>query len=279
MAKPHQNQYGRDRHLAQGFPRLSERGVEHYAAEQATDTQVGDVMAWASRIVPIPNQARIAVVGCGPKPQTLKRLLECGYRGVGVEPVGEYVVAARRWLAREDAVIHGAAESIPLEDSSQQMVLLETVLEHVDSLEKTLSEAFRVLAPGGLLYALTVNRYRLSLSGRNPEFNVRFYNWFPALLKEAYVHHHLHFDPSLANFTPRPAVHWPVYSELCALGRRSGFHRFYSKLDVLDLDDPAIARSRLRRFLLNKVRYHPWLRALALVQYGDSIFMLKRGDD
>ena len=34
--------------------------------------------------------------------------------------------------------------------------------------------------------------------------------------------------------------------------------------------------SRLRRFVLDKVRYRPWLRGLALTQSGGAIFMYKR---
>ena len=53
----------------------------------------------------------------------------------------------------------------------------------------------------------TTNRYRFSPTGSNDEFRVRFFNWFPRIVKESYVFQHLHFDPTLANYSPRPAVH------------------------------------------------------------------------
>ena len=100
---------------------------------------------------------------------------------------------------------------------------MEHVLEHADSPRQSLAEIYRVLIPGGVAYIATSNRYHFSPIGYNGEFNVPFYNWFPDALKEAFVHHHLHFKPSLANYTPRPAVHWFCYSDLCRVGRDAGF--------------------------------------------------------
>jgi hypothetical protein len=98
----------------------------------------------------------------------------------------------------------------------------------------------------------------------------------PGVVKEAFVHHHLHFDPTLANYTPRPAYHWFSYPDLCKIGRDAGFYQFYSKIDLIAADDPALTRRGLRAKLLNTFRYNPWLRSIALAQFGDSIFMLKR---
>ena len=121
----------------------------------------------------------------------------------------------------------------------------------------------------------TTNRHRVSLTGNCGEFNIPFYNLFPATLKEAFVHEQLHYRPQLSNWTQRPAVHWFSYADLCHRGREAGFHRFYSKFDLLKPGDPSAA-GRLRQLLVTKLRYSPWLRWLALLQYGDSIFMLKR---
>jgi len=41
------------------------------------------------------------------------------------------------------------------------------------------------------------------IPGRNGEFNVKYFNWYPSLLKESIVFHHLHYKPTLANFTQR----------------------------------------------------------------------------
>jgi hypothetical protein len=139
------------------------------------------------------------------------------------------------------------------------------------------------LAPGGVACIITTNRHQVSLKGHNGEFNVRYYNWLPDVVKESFVFKHLHYDPSLANYALRPAVHWYSYADLCKLGRQAGFYKFYSILDLLEKKDPPVVKNRLRVFvldelnLLDKLKYNPWLRALALTQAGGFVVMTKRG--
>ena len=263
--------------LSEGYPDLEKLGVEYFKQHQGTISRISEIVACINRLLDISKGLNTAcVIGCGPNPSSVKDLLEMGFNAVGIEPVSGSAEAAAFFLGDSSRIIHASAEQLLLPDNSQRIVFLESVLEHVDSPVKSLSEAYRVLAPGGVLYIYTTNKIRVSLTGRNDEFNVRFYNWFPSLIKESYVFMHLHFNPKLANFTPRPAVHWFTYSELCKLGRSVGFAQFYSLLDLLDTDSESIRKSMFRKFLLKKVRYNPWLRALSLVQFGSSIFMLKR---
>lgn len=235
---------------------------------------IDDVIAYMKRAVDISSSPkRVAVVGCGPSPESLKRLGELSWECVGIEPVGEFVSHARDYLGRPEAVLEGSAENLPLQDESQGFLIMESVLEHVDSPTRALNEAYRVLAPSGVLYAHTTNR----LSITNGEYTVRFFQWLPKLVKESYIHQHLHFDPALARYTSRPAVHWFSYADLCSLGRMAGFYRFYSKLDLMRSTDPIFQRRRLRKIVLDRVRYSPWLRSIALTQWGGgTIFMLKR---
>ena len=59
-------------------------------------------------------------------------------------------------------------------------------------------------------------------------------------------------------------------------GKASRFSQFYSVLDLLDTNDPLISKSKARKFLLKKLKFNPWLRALALSQRSTPMFMLKR---
>jgi ubiquinone/menaquinone biosynthesis C-methylase UbiE len=272
----------RDRPYSEGYPDLEATGVEWYAKHQ--DAGVADaaprgltVMDLIGRLIDLSQGSRkIAVVGCGPEPRAVSNLIESGFDAVGVEPVEGSVEAARGFLGDPARALRGAAEDMPFDDESQRIVLLEAVLEHVDSPRQSLAECHRVLEPGGVLYVYTTNRFRFSLRGRNGEYEVPFFNWFPRIVKESYVFHHLHYDPKLANYSPRPAVHWFSYTDLCALGREAGFGQFYSKLDLADENSPQIQKRASTRFLYRYAKFHPWLRALALLQYGNSIFMLKR---
>jgi ubiquinone/menaquinone biosynthesis C-methylase UbiE len=160
-------------------------------------------------------------------------------------------------------------------DASQDVVLCESILEHVESPRLSLTEIYRVLKPGGVVWITTTNRWNFSPTGRTGEFTTRFFNWFPPLLQEAYVHHHLHYDPRLANYSLRPAVHWFTYASLCRLGRDVGFSRFYSIVDLVTTSDATIASSAFRRSVLRMLQRRPILRALALTQVGQTIVMVK----
>ncbi len=217
---------------------------------------------------------RAVVIGCGPSPRVLRDLAASGFSAIGIEPVGEAVRQARAFLHGVAEVQKGTAEDIPLPDDSQSLVLLENVLEHVDSVRKTLEECYRILKPGGLLYILTTNRHRFSLTGINWEFSTRFYNWFPRTVRESYVYSQLHHRPDLARYSPRPAVHWFTHADLCACGRDVGFARFYAFCDlswrIADKQGNLLWRMK-RRLLRN-----PWVRAWVISQSAGELFMWKR---
>ena len=274
------NEYYQDRKLSEGYPELGK--LAHKAFSDSLNLRPDDeprlerLLIYLGRLVDTNQCIKIAILGCGPRPQPQKILIEKGYQVVGVEPVESFVKSAREYLGEPNAVINGAAEKIPLPDCSQDVVFFESVLEHVDSIPQSLEEIYRVLAPGGVLYLSTTNRYRFSIRGFNGEFNVPFYNWFPPLVKESYIFQHLHYKPTLANFTERPAVHWLSFADLCGFGRVAGFFKFYSILDLLRKNDRSITKSRVRRIVLPIIQRNPWLRSLALTQIGHVIFMIKR---
>ena len=271
-----------DRRLSEGCPDLEKQGVAVFEHSQAEDP------GWVERFLPlvvrlVDLQAlgnRILVLGPGPNPLVVKQFLDEGYDAIGVEPLNAYVESGLQYLGRKDSIKLGSCEDIPAPDGSQSLVILKSVLEHVDSPRLSLREIHRILRPGGVVYITTTNRFRFSPVGRNGEFTTPFFNWFPALVRESYIFHHLHYKPSLARFTPRPAVHWFTYSELCRLGRDEGFAEFFSPLDLIPEDDPRLNRSLVRRCLKPAIlfaKYHPWLRSLLLTQLGSAIFMLRRG--
>lgn len=266
-----------NRPLSAGFPDLETRGIDVHASRQESHPYTLAVLDCLDRLVHLEGEDRRAlVIGCGPKPNAVRDLLNRGYETCAVEPMAGSVALAREFLQAPERVRVGTAEAIPFESSSFGFVLMESVLEHVDSPPRALAEVFRVLKPGGVLYVYTTNRTKLHPGLRTSEYSVRGFNWFPKLVQECYVFDMLHYSPELANYNPRPAVHWFTFATLCGLGREAGFGQFYSPLDVIDERSAFVARSRIRRWALERVRYRPWLRALALTQSGGAIFMLKR---
>jgi ubiquinone/menaquinone biosynthesis C-methylase UbiE len=268
------------RALTEGYPGINQFHHEkfsHTVTSRPDDTpRIEWVLQCLGRLVNLGESRRVLVLGCGPHPQPAQIMRNHGHEVIGVEPVKSFVETARQYLGDSATVLQGSAEAIPLPDGSQDIVVFESVLEHVESVAKSLEEIYRVLAPGGVLYMTTTSRYRFSLRGRTGEYNVPFYNWFPRLVKEGYILEHLHYRPNLANYSQRPAVHWFSFADLCSRGRDAGFARFYSHLDLMRHTDPRIAKSWLRKALLRHIQHNPWVRAIALTQVGGVIFMFKR---
>jgi ubiquinone/menaquinone biosynthesis C-methylase UbiE len=271
--------------MTAGFPDLDRLAFERYntgqTAKHDDSPRVERVMKLLNRLKPMAGGQSVCVVGCGPVPQPVRILQAKGHRAVGVEPVRSFVERAQEYLGDGGSVLLGAAEAIPLPSGSQDLVLFENVLEHVDSVPASLAEIERVLKPGGMLYLVTNNRLKFYVTGWNPEFRLRFYNWYPALVRESYVFEHLHYRPHLANFTQRPAVHWYSFAELCTAGRSAGFAQFYSPLDLLRTEDFTSSPSRGKRILgrlklLNLLQQNAWFRSLALTQLPNEVIMIKR---
>jgi ubiquinone/menaquinone biosynthesis C-methylase UbiE len=270
----------RDRKLSEGYPslgRLSPKVSNTKARDEAAEnSRLRKLETYLDRLVRIDRSQRVLVLGCGPRPRVATMFASLGCQVTAVDPVPEFVEAAKDYVGETGSVIQGVAERIPLADGSQNIVAFEAVLEHVDSIQNSIAEIYRVLAPGGLLYLTTTIRTRFSATGKNGEYIVPFYNWFPKLVKEGYIFRHLHYDPRLANYSSRPAVHWLTYSRLCEYGRSAGFSGFYSSIDLMRAEDKAIRGSLIRRILLPSIQRNPWIRAAALTQVGGTIFMLKR---
>jgi SAM-dependent methyltransferase len=268
-----------NRLLTEGHPELAARAVQTFIETQVEDDARVETTEWllsyVSRLRALQAGSAVTVVGCGPKPLTCRQLAGRGFDVTAVEPVPGFAQAAEAYLGGVGRVVIGAAEQMPLPSNSQDLVLCESILEHVESPRLSLSEMYRLLRPGGLVWIVTTNRWRFSVTGYNHEFNIPFYNWLPSLVKEAYIYDHLHFRPSLANYSLRPAVHWFTYAGLCKAGRDVGFSRFYSILDLVSADDPRVKGRRFRQRLLKAIRHRPALRALALTQVGGTVVMVK----
>ena len=268
-----------ERRLTEGHPDLAARAVATFSATQDAGEGRAELTQWMvtylSRLSPLPPGSRFAVVGCGPKPRTCTELAAMKYEVTAIEPVPGFAEAAQAFVGGTAQVIVGSAERMPIPAESQDVVICESILEHVESPRLSLTEIHRILKPGGLAWIVTTNRWRFSPIGRNNEYNIPFLNWFPPVLQEAFVFHHLHHDPSLANYSLRPAVHWFTYATLCRAGRDAGFSRFYSIIDLLSPADARVQRSLIQRIALRLNQAGPWTRALVLTQFGGLIVMVK----
>ncbi len=114
---------------------------------------------------------RFLDLGCGTG-QSTRSFLQLGLlaRGYGVEPDTEMLALARENLGPEYPSLElfaGSAESIPLPDSSVDLVLVGSAIHWFD-LESSVSELKRVLRPAALLY---VFEYQFPVALDDPELN------------------------------------------------------------------------------------------------------------
>ncbi len=120
---------------------------------------------WLPEVVPFHRfeAKRVLEVGCGAgyDAYTLIRA-RADYTGVDITP--ENPERVRRHLANyglEPNVLQADAEQLPFADTSFDVVYSNGVLHHTPSLEKALSEALRVLRPGGEIYFSVYNRHSI----------------------------------------------------------------------------------------------------------------------
>ncbi len=97
---------------------------------------------------------RVLDVGCG-LGLYVHRFMELGAQAHGIEIDSERAHAA---LQVSPHIREGSAEELPYPDESFEVVFSNEVLEHVEDDERAISEAVRVLVPGGHLILFVPNR-------------------------------------------------------------------------------------------------------------------------
>jgi 2-polyprenyl-6-hydroxyphenyl methylase/3-demethylubiquinone-9 3-methyltransferase len=103
-------------------------------------------------------------VGCGGG-LLAEEFAKLGCQVTGVDPSEPSLGTARAHAEREGLEIDylaALAEDLPFDDDSFDVVYCCDVLEHVDSVERAVAEAARVLKAGGLYLYDTINRTRRS---------------------------------------------------------------------------------------------------------------------
>ena len=104
----------------------------------------------------LPAGARILDVGCNTGPM-LVPLRRREYDVVGIDISLDDVAQAERYLAERELPSDGLAVAdgtgLPFRDGSFDLILLVDVLEHTDAPQRIVSEAQRLLVPGGSVVA------------------------------------------------------------------------------------------------------------------------------
>jgi SAM-dependent methyltransferase len=134
--------------------------------------------SWEQDFGPIDGATRMLDVGCGTAP------LVAAVNGrvphvTGVDIGFRHITIGLKRLEEEGSpapLIGACAEALPFPDASFDLVTMQHSLESMDDPDAGLSEAWRVLAPGGRLLVSTPNAFSL---GPDPHIGVFGGSWFP----------------------------------------------------------------------------------------------------
>lgn len=146
----------RRRKAEQHFDRVAGRLGRHYCPGRSWEA-VGQMLLLLT------PKVRIADLGAGDG--TLSRLLARGAASVHCVDNSRRMVQVGRALARKERLdnvtyLLGDIEKVPLPDASVDLALLSQALHHAENPRQALSEAHRILRPGGRLLVLDLRAHK-----------------------------------------------------------------------------------------------------------------------
>jgi ubiquinone/menaquinone biosynthesis C-methylase UbiE len=232
-----------------------------------------------------PRGANVLDVGCGDA-GVLIAFAEAGAHGSGVEPDASSLERARVRAEEHEVTVdlrRGFAEALPFPDHAFDLVVLDNVLEHVESREGALSEIRRVLRPGGLLYLVTPKPFALHSLWSDPHYAMAGLVLLPRPLQVLY------FERIRGGGKGNYGVGViPTRRGVSRMVAREGFQSLVSPRDLWmhylteKLTDPARFSSALKRRLGRWVAANPWVTEARLMRWfwdvalGSNFFLLRK---
>jgi len=195
----------------------------------------------------LPKRKSLSVldIGCGTGAWSVHWVAR-GYKVTGVDFDSEFVARARcRENLTDPGVFTGIvadATRLPADIGQFDVVVLNSLLEHVPDWHAAVRGAARVLAPGGLLLLTTTNRHH-PFQGEVNHFP--FYPWLPGAVRDRVLAWIMKHRRDLVNYTDFPAVHWFTYPQLKGELRGLGL-QVYDRLDLMRREQMTGARSLAR---------------------------------
>ena len=192
------------RALADRFAELDFRGlVEYYyrttsvvtrrQAESFTSGLIGAVPRaesaldqWEGATPSKPAATRLLEIGCGTAPLLIAASRRYGELA-GIDIALRWLMVGKKRLLEAGLAIPlvcACAEALPFAPESFDRVIADSVIENVSDQSLTMSEAYRVLRPGGRLYITTANRFSV---GPDPQIGMWATGFLPRRWVEARV--------------------------------------------------------------------------------------------
>lgn len=171
-------------------------------------------------------------IGCGTGAWSVHWAVRgCKVTGVDFDPELIARAACREGLTDPEVFTGVVADAtrLPADLGNFDVVVLNSLLEHVPDWRATVLAAVRALAPGGLLVLTTTNRYH-PFQGEVNHFP--FYPWLPGAVRERVLAWIMKHRRDLVNYPDYPAVHWFSYPQLKRVLYDLGLE-VYDRLDLM----------------------------------------------
>lgn len=219
------------------------------------------ILARIGRVAQIPAGARILEVGVGTG-WLLRRLGELGYVCEGVE----YNEMIRDHAAAATGVpIHlGSIETVNLPSSAFDVVLAESVFEHVPDHREGFRNIHRALKPGGVLHFTSTNKF----ARKSGEFEgVPLYGWYPRAIRWR-----IRTRSERSGVNAESAFfdwHQFTHQGLRRDFRRAGFARVYDRFELIRADE----KTGAKRAVISAYKHVPPLKELVALFAGGTEFV------
>jgi ubiquinone/menaquinone biosynthesis C-methylase UbiE len=200
-------------------PNAHARFVGYYS-EQSASEKTAQRFSGAHRVIlkvrrdhELPTEnLDVLDVGCGAGAQAIMWASR-GHRATGIDISAPLVELACKRAAEARLPVSfqvGSATELPLPESSQDVVLVSELLEHLADWKPCIDEAVRVLKPGGTLYVSTTNW----LCPIQQEFTLPMYSWYPNFVKKRCEQLAITTNRHWVQYATFPAVHWFSFYQL-----------------------------------------------------------------
>lgn len=228
-------------------------------------------LVWVERFAnrSIGKETRLLEIGLG-SGEVVCYLAE-RIQAAGLEPSPIYLDYVRRKARERNLRIDlrkGAAEDVPFAFVGQKfdIILMQSVLEHVKEYHRALANVFEHLSLGGIFLFNTTNKFRL----KQGEYNIPpfFYSYLPNSCRYAIrrwrqgndiMEHGIDFHQFIPEYLKR---------ELEQLG----FRRIFDRLEIMEEIDVI----EQRRFLFNAIKNNHLLGKIYRLFYSDTFFICEK---
>ena len=172
-----------------------------------------------------------------------------GYEIVGIEPSEEAIEVSKKLSKHYNIKLEikkGYGENIPYDDDTFDVVIADSVIEHVKDVEKVFKEIYRVLKKSGCFYFSTAS----SLCPKQNEIRFfPFFSWYPDKLKISIMKWAVEKKPQLVGNTAAPAINWFTPWKAKKLLNIAGFNKVYDRWEMMQGKE----LSRSKEILLNMI--------------------------